>query len=211
MPAITIDADELKAFLNSLKGLCKPRRSGDGSFSLSTGGLRLGWAGAGCAFTGTDADDLADPITVLVPERAMFRLRGLLPKAGPVRLAVRGNRLYFNNFSLDVTAAYGPGDVLLPLRASAQDVAEMRAGRDEFGIENAGLDILAWKSRARQEATVFKAARQLQWLGVTPELLGSWVDAHLAARSRGHASFKIGVRVADQRGQFGLFEGDVEA
>ena len=211
MPAITVDSDEIKAFLNSLKGLAKPHRSGDGSFSLSCGGLRLGWAGAASAFTGTDAVDLDEPITVLLPERAMFRMRAVLPKSGPVRLAVAGDRLYFNKFSLNVTAAYGPGDVLLPLRATAQDVAEMRAGRDEFGIANAGLEELAWKSRARQVETVAKAARQLAWLGVTPELLGGWVDAHLAARARGHESFKFGVRVADRRGQFGLFGGDVEA
>ncbi len=211
MPAITVDSAEIKAFLNSLKGLTKPHRSGDGSFSLSHSGLRLGWAGAGCAFTGSDPDDLAEPITVLLAERAMFRVRSVLPKAGPVRIAVDGDRLYFDRFSLNVTAAYGPGDVLLPLQATTRDLAEIRAGHSEFAIANAGFDELARKSRERQAATVEKAARQLEWLGVTPELLGAWVDAHLAARARGHETFRVGVMVADRRGQFGLFGGDVEA
>ena len=211
MPAITVDADEIKAFLNSLKGLAKPHRSGDGSFSLSHSGLRLGWAGAACAFTGSDPDGLDEPITVLLAESAMFRVRGVLPKSGPVRVAVAGNQLYFNRFSVNVTAAYGPGDVLLPLQSTARDWAEIRAGHSEFAIANAGLDELARKSRERQAATVEKAARQLEWLGVTPELLGTWVDAHLAARARGHETFRIGVIVADRRGQFGLFGGDVEA
>jgi hypothetical protein len=41
--------------------------------------------------------------------------------------------------------------------------------------------------------------------------LGAWMDAHLAARAHGYETFRIGAVVADRRGQFGLFGGDVEA
>ena len=68
-----------------------------------------------------------------------------------------------------MSAAFGPGEVLLPFQATARDLAERRAGHNEFALSNAGLAELASRSRERQAKTVEKAAREMEWLGVTPD------------------------------------------
>jgi hypothetical protein len=65
---------------------------------------------------------------------------------------------------------------------TAQNFAEVRAGHTEFAGEAARRDLLAANRGERQAVRVEKAARQLQWLGATLEMLGPSADAHLVAR-----------------------------
>lgn len=81
---------------------------------------------------------------------------------------------------------------LLPVRATPYDVLRLAYTHDAETIERAGLAADLAITQERLVASIEEAARDLAWLRINPELLATWVNAHLGARGEGQISIEVG-------------------
>jgi len=142
-----------------------------------------------------------------LPGKVMKGLPRALPRTEETKLTYADGRIRFNTMSLKCTVLEKKPPMLLPMNASDYDVLMLHYTEDEDVIEAAGLSAKVDKLRAKLSTSIERASRAADWAGLSEELLGKWVEAHLQAEARGEEMFEMGARtvVMNEAGQVSLF------
>jgi|GEM_PF-5991492 len=208
---ITIKSKALSDAVRSLKRFAKKGTAGDGIWTVSASRLLVDWCGAHFEFEPVErvepADDQSDPAVVALDEGSMIGIHAIVSRKGDVTIRVEDGRLYFDNFSIACRVKSQAVESLVAANATKYDVLLLHYRYPASLIDEAGIADGVADAQEKAEASVSRAARALDWLGVDATTLASWVDAHLAARARGKTTFDMTqIVVADRSGQFEMFE-----
>ncbi|MGB0592332.1 MAG: hypothetical protein ACPGU1_21820 [Myxococcota bacterium] len=202
MDEITVDAASLRAALTRMARLVG-KTAGDAIFEFSADALILQWGGA------TESLVIDSPVakTVSISGDFVAGLAKVLPKSGEVSIRLDDARIRFDTLACTCKVLNRRPPRMLPIDASPLDVLMLRYREDAADIAAAGLseDLDAAQERARE--SVQRAAKELAWLNITPEILASWIEAQLEAYSRGETSFSMTPKniIVEESGQFTLF------
>ena len=132
-----------------------------------------------------DAQGPAQPEArpVEVPPTALLPLFSALPGAGEGE--PRGTVIELQPWAL-------PENALMARGAPLAEVLGLRWRYDGATLGRAGVARAVAAAHRQKEHLIGQAAALLEPLGVPPELLERWVEAHLEARATGRESFSIG-------------------
>lgn len=199
---LTLNTKALRATLARMKKL-GGKSPGDVILELKPDALVVQWGGMS---EGLDAEGDAD-VTISLPGTVMNGLPRALPKSEETRLTYADGRIRFNTMSLKCSVLGKKPPKLLPMNASDYAVLMLLFTEDRATIEAAGLSEKVDKLREKLLDSIERAARALDWAGISEELLARWVEAHLQAEVRGEETFEIGKKtvVMNEAGQVSLF------
>lgn len=214
---IIVEAKEIAKAIRTVARMARKDLAGEGLWSFSGPTLAVDWAGSHMEFdVAPAADGSAEdalPAVVALNEGTMRGLGKALRRTESARVRVEAGRLYFDGFSVPCVVRTTKKPGLAALNASPLDILLLRFKHSKDDIEAGGLTEQLAKVENRAQETALSAAKSLEWLGVDATLLGQWLNAHLAARAAGQASFDLSavrvverVRVIERDGQFRLLE-----
>ena len=206
MSVVIVDAGAVRRALEALAPMSRRGRCGDATWDVGPSGLTLRWAGATLGF-----DPVGDPCpgeartTAAVPESVMLRVRHIIPKQGTLRVEVTPQAVALDGVRVSASPVAAEHETLLPVGASALDVAILTRQYSADAIATAGLAHAVADIDEKVRSSVTTASQSLAWLGVDAAIVGAWVSAHLDARARGERTFAHPGRTAEAEGQLPLF------
>lgn len=177
-----IDARSLTAALRTTRRLARGVRGAAG-WIFDHGTLTLEWAGTTQTLRGEGHGEGS----VRVEDADMRRLGEMPARKGMIDVTFADGWLRIGTFSFNAQGRVGaPGDVphvpqLLALNPSLRHLVALPYLHSSETIAAADLANAAASARRDRELRTERAARVLEPLGIKPEALSAWIDAHLGA------------------------------
>jgi hypothetical protein len=181
---LLVKTGELRDALKRMKSL-GGNAPGNAIFVMRPGELVVEWGGMS---EGLEAEGDGF-ITLSLPGELLRGLDWALPRTDRTKVAYSDGWIQFGALAVKCEVLEQRPPVLLPMNASALEVLLLPYRASKDNIRDSGLMEKLEEVRERKMKSVDTASRALGWLHITPEILGRWVDAHLAAKAAKEQTF----------------------
>jgi len=201
---VTVEGSSLRSLLTRIAKLGR-RGSGKAVLQLKPGALLVEWGGATEELSGEGDGD----VTLGMSIDLLKGLSRTLRKSGTVTLSFDREKLRIGTTSFKCEVLDRRPPQLLATNSDRFDVLMLHYQENWAKIAEAGLSGEVAALRERVQRSIEKAARVLEWLKVSEEMVERWVEAHLQAVVRGKDTFEVGGKrtvVVEREGQVLMFD-----